>query len=183
MNLKDKHFQIETLVLLFYSWLTCRWLNMMRTALITCLNSVGEAKLLWLDVALWWGQVQTLYCRQIYQNFAVSFLWNTKATGPKTMILQSYKEQIPTIQKYFSQSVASLSTVYLKKLKKNYYSGLLLSCVWVRLAKLVIQHIVSLPCAWWQWPPERGIVGSALRRWRWNQTLLPRHLQGKATES
>lgn len=67
----------------------------------TCLNSVGEAKLLWLDVALWWGEVQFYFVMYGYivlqanlSKLRCFILWNTKATGPKTKILQSYKEQI-----------------------------------------------------------------------------------------
>lgn len=167
----------------------------MRTELITCLNSVGEAKLLWLDVALWWGEVQFYFVMYGY------IVLQANLSKLRCFIFMEYKGNWP--KNYDTSIIQRANTYYTKvfftkcckskycllyKIEKNYYSGLLFSCVWVRLATLVIhkekiQHIVSLPFAWWQWPPERGIVGSALRRWRWNQTLLPRHLQGKATES
>lgn len=156
----------------------CWW---SKTLMVGCSSMMGYSTILFCNVRI--------HCTA--SKFIKTLLFHFmeyKGNWPKnydTSIIQRANTYYTKV--FFTKCCKSMYCL-LYKIEKNYCLGLLLSCVWVRLATLVIhkekiQHIVSLPFAWWQWPLERGIVGSALRRWRWNQTLLPRHLQGKATEN
>lgn len=155
----------------------------------------------WWSETLMVGWSSTVECSTIFFYFVMNgyIVLQANLSKLRCYIFMEYKGNWPKnydtsiiqraniTQKYFSQCVQVWVLSTLQNWKKLLLRPIVKLC-WVRLAMLVIhkekiQHIVSLPFAWWQWPPERGIVGSALRRWRWNQTLLPRHLQGKATES
>lgn len=92
----------------------------MRMELITCLDSVGEAKLMV-------GGVQFLFFVVVMYGYVVL---QTNLSKLCYFIFMEYKGNWPknydtstilranTITKYFSQSVASLRTVYFTKLKK-----------------------------------------------------------------